>query len=86
MAKILKAKVVSDKLEKTIVVLVSSLRKHPKYKKYYLRTKKYKVNDPNKQAKQGDLVLIQETRPISKDKHFKLVKILTTKSQAPNNK
>jgi len=65
--------VVSDKMDKTIVVLVSRLKKHPKYKKRYKITKKYKVHDPENKYKVGDQVQLIECRPISKDKHFKVI-------------
>jgi len=71
--KILKGVVVSDKMDKTVVVLVNSLVKHPKYKKYIKISKKYKAHDPEKKYKVGDRVIIEETRPISKDKHFKVL-------------
>ncbi len=64
--------VISDKMDKTIVVLVSRLKEHPKYKKRYKITKKYKVHDPENKYKIGDKVSFIECRPISKDKHFKL--------------
>ena len=65
--------VVSTKMQKTIVVKVTNFVKHPKYQKYQTLTKKYKAHDENGVAKMGDKVQIVETRPISKDKHFKLV-------------
>ena len=70
----LKGVVVSDKMDKTIVVSVTRFVKHPKYKKYMKITKKYKAHDAEKAAKVGDTVTIVETRPLSKDKHFALVK------------
>ena len=70
---ILKGRVISDKMDKTIVVLVSRFVKHPLYGKYYRVTKKYKVHDPEKKYKIGDSVQIVETRPISKDKKFRVV-------------
>ncbi len=73
MAKKLKGKVVSDKMEKTVVVSVDSYKKHPKYKKYISVSKKYKVHDEKNEYKVGDKVLIEERRPISKDKHFAVV-------------
>ncbi len=69
----LKGKVVSDKMAKTIVVEVLRYTKHPLYKKYTKKSKRYKVHDEKKEYKLGDKVLIEETRPISKDKHFKVV-------------
>lgn len=68
--------VVSDKMEKTIVVRVDSLAKHPGYSKILHRSKKFKVHDEEKKAKMGDKVKIVETRPISKDKRWRLVEVL----------
>ena len=67
---ILKGVVVSDKMNKTVVVAVSRFVKHPLYGKYYKVTKKYKAHDENDKYKTGDKVEIVETRPISKDKKF----------------
>ena len=72
-ATVLSGVVTSTKMQKTIVVKVTNFVKHPKYQKYQTLTKKYKVHDENGVAKMGDKVKIVETRPISKDKHFKLV-------------
>ena len=69
---ILKGVVVSDKMDKTIVVAVSRFIKHPKYGKFYSQTKKYKAHDEENKYKTGDKVEIIETRPISKDKKFKV--------------
>jgi len=68
--------VVSDKMEKTIVVAVDSKTLHPLYKKYVVRTKKLKAHDETNDAKIGDRVRVVECRPISKDKCWKLVEIL----------
>ncbi|MCX8513854.1 MAG: 30S ribosomal protein S17 [Candidatus Pacebacteria bacterium] len=65
--------VVSDKMSKSIVVKVDRYIKHPKYGKYYTTSKKYKAHDENNEYKVGDIVEIQETRPISKDKSFVVV-------------
>lgn len=73
MSKKLKGIVASDVMEKTIVVLVDRYIKHPKYKKYIKKRKKYKVHDEKNEYKKGDKVIIQECRPISKDKHFKVI-------------
>ena len=70
---ILKGVVVSDKMNKTVVVAVSRFVKHPLYGKYYKVTKKYKAHDENNKYKTGDKVVIVETKPISKDKKFKVV-------------
>jgi len=69
----LKGVVVSDKMDKTIVVSVSRFIKHPLYGKFYKVSKKYKAHDEENKYKVGDNVEIIETRPISKDKHFKVV-------------
>jgi small subunit ribosomal protein S17 len=71
---ILKGVVVSDKMDKTVVVSVSNFIKHPKYGKYYKVSKKYKAHDEENKYKVGDEVEILETRPISKDKKFKVVR------------
>lgn len=68
--------VVSDKMDKTIVVAVSERVKHPLYKKIANRTKKFKAHDENNACGIGDKVLIQETRPLSKDKCWRLVEIV----------
>ena len=65
--------VVSDKMSKTIVVSVSRLVKHPKYQKYMKVVKKFKSHDPEGKLKTGDKVVIEECRPISKDKHFRVI-------------
>lgn len=69
-------KVVSDKMDKTIVVAIKTTKRHPLYKKTLKVTKNYKAHDENNEAKIGDIVLIMETRPLSKDKCWRLVKIL----------
>lgn len=71
--RVLEGKVVSDKMDKTVVVAVNRFVKHPKYGKYYQITKKYKAHDESNKSKVGDLVKIIETKPISKDKTFKVV-------------
>ena len=68
--------VVSDKMDKTVVVAVHDKIKHPIYKKTMNKTKKYKVHDENNEAGVGDRVEIEETRPLSKDKYFRLVLIV----------
>jgi small subunit ribosomal protein S17 len=70
---ILKGVVVGDKMDKTVVVSVSRFIKHPLYGKFYKVTKKYKAHDEENKYKTGDNVEIVETRPISKDKTFKVV-------------
>ncbi|MEG0004856.1 MAG: 30S ribosomal protein S17 [Clostridium sp.] len=69
-------KVVSDKMDKTIVVAVATKVSHPLYNKTMNRTTKFKAHDENNSAKLGDTVKIMETRPLSKDKRWRLVEIL----------
>ncbi len=66
----------AGKMDKTIVVKVISRVKDPIYKKVVQKSKKFKAHDENNECGIGDRVLIMETRPISKDKHFRLVKII----------
>ncbi len=68
--------VVSDKMQKTAVVMVERIYVHPKYHKHITRRKRYMVHDENKQAKVGAKVEIAETRPISRTKSWRLVKVL----------
>lgn len=69
-------KVISDKMQKTVIVQIERLVKHPKYKKYIRKYTKLACHDEEEKAKVGDKVLIEETRPLSKTKHFRIVKIL----------
>jgi small subunit ribosomal protein S17 len=71
--KVLKGVVVSAKMQKTIVVAVSRYVKHPKYKKYLTRTKRYLVYDEQGTHKEGETVEIRETRPMSKNKSFEVI-------------
>lgn len=71
--KVLSGVVVSDKMKDTIVVLVERYVKHPKYQKFLNLRKKYKAHDAGNTKKIGDKVDIEETRPISKDKHFRVL-------------
>ncbi|MBP1759738.1 MAG: ribosomal protein [Firmicutes bacterium] len=73
--KIRSGKVVSDKMDKTVVVLVEITESHPIYKKSITRTKKYKAHDENNDARIGDTVTIMETRLLSKDKCWRVVEI-----------
>ena len=68
--------VVSDKMDKTIVVAVKDSVPHPLYKKILKRTVKFKAHDEKNECGVGDRVMIMETRPISKDKNWRLVKII----------
>ena len=69
-------KVVSDKMDKTVVVAVEDHVKHPLYKKIVKRTYKLKAHDENNECKIGDTVKVMETRPLSKDKRWRLVEIM----------
>jgi len=68
--------VVSDKMTKTIIVEIRDKAKHPLYKKTINKTKRIKAHDENNECGIGDTVLITETRPLSKDKHWRLVRII----------
>lgn len=70
-------RVVSDKMQKTIVVAVESLKRDRIYKRTYKSTKKFKAHDEQNNARIGDTVRIEETRPLSKDKRWRLVEIIT---------
>ncbi|MDR3201249.1 MAG: 30S ribosomal protein S17 [Spirochaetales bacterium] len=74
--KILTGHVVSDKMQKTIVVQISSRQLHRLYKKYVNKTKKIKAHDEKNEAHIGDLVRVVESRPLSKDKRWRLVEII----------
>lgn len=69
----LKGIVTSNKMQKTVVVRVDRLKKHPKYGKYFRRTQKIKAHDEKGEYKTGDQVIIQETIPLSKDKRWRVV-------------
>lgn len=75
-SKVVVGEVVSDKMDRTIVVKVVRTLRHPLYGKVIRRHKKYKVHDERNEAKAGDLVEISECRPLSKTKHMALVRIL----------
>lgn len=68
--------VVSDRMDKTVVVAVESYYKHPLYKKILKKVKKFKVHDPEGSCKMGDVVKISETRPLSKTKRWRLVEVV----------
>lgn len=69
-------KVVSDKMDKTIVVAIADSVQHPLYKKIIKRTYKLKAHDENNECRIGDTVRVMETRPLSKDKRWRLVEII----------
>lgn len=69
-------KVVSDKMDKTVVVAIEDSVRHPLYKKIVKKTVKFKAHDENNECRIGDRVRIMETRPISKDKRWRVVEII----------
>lgn len=73
--------VVSDKMEKTVVVSVETLVRHPLYQRTFRRTRKFKAHDDENTCRIGDKVKIMETRPISKDKRWRVVEILERAQQ-----
>lgn len=76
MRKTIIGKVVSDKMDKTIVVLLEDSVKHPLYNKVVKRSRRLKAHDENNEAHTGDRVKVMETRPLSKDKRYRLVEIV----------
>lgn len=76
-------RVISDKMRKTVMVKVGRLAKHPKYSRIIRKYNKFKVHDEKGEAKVDDLVRIEECRPISKDKHFRLIEVVK-KAQLPH--
>ena len=73
----LKGTVVSDKMNKTRVVAITRLKKHRLYHKYYKTTRRYKAHDEKDEYKVGDKVVIEESRPLSKEKRWKIIGKLT---------
>mgnify|MGYP001599793928 CR=1 FL=1 len=65
--------IVSDKMMKTRIVAVTRLKRHPKYLKYYKSTTRFKAHDENNEYKVGDKVVIEETRPMSKEKRWRII-------------
>lgn len=76
MRKTVVGKVVSDKMDKTVVVAIEDSVKHPLYKKIIKRTVRLKAHDENNECRIGDRVRLMETRPLSKDKRWRLVEII----------
>ena len=70
--------VVSDKMDKTVVVAIENRSPHPKYRKIVVKTKKFKVHDQENECQEGDRVRIRETRPLSKTKRWVVAEILTS--------
>lgn len=74
--KVYQGRVVSDKMDKTIVVVIETQKRHSRYGKRIKYSKKYKAHDENSTAKIGDIVKIMETRPLSATKHFRLIEVV----------
>ena len=74
MRKVRTGTVISDKMDKTVVVRVQTLKEHPRYKKHIQQSHRFKVHDEQNQCKVGDRVRIMETRPISHDKRWRVVR------------
>lgn len=79
--RVLQGVVTSDKMDKTITVLVETHKRHPKYGKRVKYAKKYLVHDENNVAKVGDVVTIMETRPLSALKRYRLVAVINTENE-----
>jgi len=69
-------KVVSDKMDKTVVVVIERLVKHPVYKRYVRRRSRFKVHDEKNECKEGDTIRFMETRPLSKEKRWRFVEFV----------
>jgi small subunit ribosomal protein S17 len=69
-------KVVSDKMDKTVVVVIERLVKHPQYKRYVRRRTRFKVHDEKNECKEGDTIRFMETRPLSKEKRWRFVEFV----------
>lgn len=74
-------KVVSNKMQKTITVAVERLVRHPRYGKYIRRTTTLKAHDENNECREGDIVAIEECRPLSRHKSWRLVRVITRAAQ-----
>ena len=69
-------KVVSDKMQKTVVVVIERLVKHPEYKRYVRQRSRFKVHDEKNECKEGDIIRFMETRPLSKEKRWRFVEFV----------
>lgn len=78
----LQGTVLSHKMDKTAVVVVSTYKKHPKYGKFIVHDKKYKAHDEKNEYKVGDVVRMMPCRPMSKEKHFVIVERISSKKSA----
>jgi small subunit ribosomal protein S17 len=83
--KVITGSVISKKMDKTAVVAVEKLRRHPLYRKMMRKVKKYKAHDEKNEAGVGDVVKLIETRPVSKDKRWKVIEIVS-KGEVPEVK
>jgi len=83
--KTLTGKIISNKMQKTVVVRVESLKEHPKYKKRYRLHKNYKAHVEEGEYQIGDRVIIEECSPVSKDKHWKVVGFVQKHTTPPPN-
>lgn len=81
MRKVQVGKVVSDKMDKTVVVAIETLVRHPLYGKIIKKTKKFKAHDAENACRVGDKVRVMETRPLSKEKRWRVVEILEREQQ-----
>lgn len=81
MRKVQVGKVISDKMDKTVVVAIETLVRHPLYGKIVKRTKKFKAHDEENKCRIGDKVRVMETRPLSKEKRWRVVEILDREQQ-----
>jgi small subunit ribosomal protein S17 len=79
--RVITGKVVSDKMQKTVVVAVESTVPHHRYKKLVKHTKKFKAHDEDNTAREGDIVRIEESRPLSKDKAWRLLEVVERANQ-----
>ena len=70
-------RVISNRMDKTVVVAIETPKRHPLYKKTIKRVVKYKAHDENNECRQGDIVVIVETRPLSREKRWRVAKIIT---------
>ncbi|MDD3654313.1 MAG: 30S ribosomal protein S17 [Desulfotomaculaceae bacterium] len=81
MRKVLTGRVVSDKMEKTVVVAVETLVRHPMYQRIIRQTRKFKAHDEQNNCRVGDKVRVMETRPLSKEKRWRVIEILDRAKQ-----
>ena len=81
--KTLEGIVVSDKMQKTVIVQVQTLKKHPKYLRYFKQHSRYKAHDEKNEYKVGDKVIIEEAIPMSRDKRWRVVRKIESKNQEP---